>query len=331
MLEAGVGLHKALEVLCDGAEDEVTEVVLHRLLKAVEMGRNLSSAMSSFPRVFGQVFLAMVEVGEETGQLARTLSNVANWLETEEALIRQVRSALTYPTLVLSITTVLTWAFFVGIFPAFADSQQSVVGKLPAVTAVMVKISEALRSPMFTTLAIVAFVGALYFAGQSLKVPKNRLAAWKLLARLPVMNGLLRDYGASRFASAMAILLETGVDILKSFRLSSLASGSPMVMSHVDKGLLYLSHGGDLSAFMKDHPEAYPSMMAGLVMVGQESAQMPEMFHKLQRTLGEDTEHRLEVLTTMLEPILMAIVAVLVGLLVLGVVMPMYGLVNTAL
>lgn len=330
MLEAGLGLRQALDVLTTSATDEGAEVVLHHILIRVEAGSTLSSAMANFPLVFGQVYLAMVEVGEETGQLVRTLSNLADWLEREESLIRQVRGALTYPLIVLGAAALLAVGFFVVIFPSFSETLKG-LKNLPLLTLVLMKISDGLRSPILWLLGLVLTVGVVYFANQSMKVPKNRLAYWRLMSTLPVLSPLLRDYGASRFASAMAILLQTGVDILKSFHLASLASGSPMVIAQMEEGIRKLSLGGDLADFMRDHPNLYPAMMSGLVMVGQESASLPDIFLKLQQALNEETEHRLAILTSMLEPLLMAFVSVLVGLLVVGVALPMYGLVNSVM
>jgi type IV pilus assembly protein PilC len=330
MLQAGVSLRSSLEVLSSGAADEASSVVMNRLLTCVEAGWMLSSALKCFPRVFGKVYLAMIEVGEETGQIVRTLMNLADWLDSEEALVRKVRGALTYPTIVLCAAAFLTIVFFTWIFPSFAESLAA-VENLPKLTVVLIGISDLLRSPIFWMIGLVALLLGLKLGGEALRVPANRLAVWRVLNQIPILSLVLRDFAASRFSSAMAIMLQTGVDILKSFRLASMASGSPLLLSQTDEGLLFLSHGGDLADFMKDHPEIFPCFMTGLVLVGQESASLPEMFEKLQRSLTEDTEYRLDILTSLLEPFLMAFVALLVGLLVIGVAMPMYGLVNAAL
>ena len=330
MLGAGLSLHRALGVLCDSAVDESNAVVLYRIIRGVDAGKKLSAAMSTFPRVFGTVFLAMVEVGEETGQLVRTLTNLADWLESEESLIRQIRSAFTYPSIVFCAAAILTVGFLVAIFPAFSDALQS-VDDLPVLTLILIAISSALRNPLFWMVGFVGLLGGIHFASRALRAPKNRLAVWKFLTELPMVNQILRDCSASRFASAMTILLQTGVDILKSFHLASLASGSPLIIDQLEEGVVFLSRGGDLAAFMKEHPDAYPSMMAGLVMVGQESATLPEVFQKLQRSLNEYTGYRLDILTSLLEPFLIIFVAALMILLLAGVAMPLYDLVSTAL
>jgi type IV pilus assembly protein PilC len=129
----------------------------------------------------------------------------------------------------------------------------------------------------------------------------------------------------------MSILLDTGVDLRRSFRLATLASGSPLLLHELESGLSRLSQGEALSTYMDGLPALYPKIMVGLVRVGEEAACMPEVLAGLARTFTESTDHRLEVLTALLEPLLMSVVAVAVGTLILGVAAPMYGMINSSL
>lgn len=126
----------------------------------------------------------------------------------------------------------------------------------------------------------------------------------------------------------MAILLETGVDLLSSFRLASLASGSPVLKVGLEDGLEFIRQGGSLPELLRSRPAAFPALAGGLVMAGHESARLPEMFDKVSELMHEDTERRVHAFTSLLEPVLVGMVGLFVALLVLGVTLPMYQMIG---
>lgn len=328
MLDSAVPIRDSLGALVDTSDSEKAEIVISYLLNRVENGWPLSKALASFPKVFDRVFVAMVEVGEETGQLVETLGRLADWTESEENLSRTVRGAMVYPSVVASMAVLLFVGFFTIIFPGFVESL-SVAGELPTLTRAMIMVSDTLRSPLFWTALAASGVLGYFALKRYLPGEKAQIRLWQVASMVPVLGPLVRDLAASRFCAAMSILLDSGVDILKAFRLASLASGSPLIIANTRAGVLFLSHGGDLDAHMFEHPELYPHLMSALVSVGQEAAQLPEMFSRINDTLQDFTETRLEVLTSLLEPVMMGFVAVLVSLFILGLAGPMYGMLNS--
>ncbi len=327
MLNAGVPLNRGLAVLIEGEFSETSAVILQRLLFRVERGQPFSMAAREFPRAFNQVYLAMLEVGEETGQLAQTLDSLADWLMREDALIRQLRGAMTYPLVVLLMAGALTAGFFGVIFPGFAGVLSS-LPHLPLLTRCLVVVSDAVRQPWvwFATLVLGLFL--LFLASRALRRPGAAALAWRALSEVPVLGRALRAFAASRFTSALSLLTGTGVDLLKSFRLASLASGSPVLMKELPEGLKHLTLGRTLAEFMKQRPESFPPMASGLVMVAEESATLPNVCHRLELILAEEAELGFKALLAVVEPLLLAFMSVLVGLLVIGVALPMYGLLD---
>lgn len=328
LLGAGVPVREALECLVRGVDREETAVVLTGLLKAIENGHPFSESMTQFPRVFNYVYLAMVKVGEETGRLVATLDRLSNWLERESNLMRSTRSTLTYPVLVLVVATLLGVAFFVFIFPGFAQTLQS-AGPLPLLTQFLMLLSLALRSPFFWFLFLVGVVVALVTIRGLLLSSTNRVAVWKALARVPVLGPLLRDLCASRFFAALALMLDSGVELRRTFRLGVEASGNPVLKARMEVGLSALSVGTELSAILRQSPVCFDPIAVSLVAVAEEAADMPRVMRMLGESLNADTEHRLEVLGALMEPILMSVVAVIVAMTVLGIALPIYGMVAT--
>ena len=328
MLGAGVPIRQAFEVLERGSMTEDITALMTRILKCVEAGWPLSSALAAFPRVFNKVYVAMVKVGEETGQLVTTLLQLADWLEGEAHLIRRVRSAMTYPVIVLTVASLLGVGFFAFLFPGFADALEG-AGTLPVLTRLMILTSRAFNSPFFWFFSICIFVVLLVAARSALLKPQNRILVWRVLSTFPLLGALLRDFAAGRFCVSLSLLLNTGVDLLRSFRLASESAGSPFITDQMPKGIKALSEGSTLWEFLQEYPQTYSPTVVGLVRIGEESAGLPDILHHLGDSLRDLTEHRLDVLTALLEPILMAFVAVMVGILVIGVALPMYGMIST--
>ncbi len=328
MLGAGVPIRQAFEVLERGSTSEDITALMTRILKCVEAGWPLSSAFAAFPRVFNKVYVAMVKVGEETGQLVATLGQLADWLEGEAHLLRRVRGALTYPVIVLAVATLLGIGFFAFLFPSFSDALEG-AGSLPLLTRLMVLTSRAFNSLYFWFFAICCGVVLLVSSRAALLRTENRVSVWRFLSTFPLLGALLRDFAAGRFCVSLSLLLGTGVDLLRSFRLASESAGSPFMIDQLPKGLKALSEGSTLWEALQEFPETYSPTVVGLVRIGEESADLPKILHHLADSLRDLTDHRLGLLTALLEPILMALVSVMVGLLVVGVALPMYGMIST--
>ncbi len=324
MLGAGVPIREALECLVKGVEKEETAVVLTGLLKAIENGHPFSESMTQFPRVFNHVFLAMVKVGEETGKLVATLRCLADWLEREANLMRQTRATLTYPVLVLIVAALLGTLFFIFIFPGFGEALQT-SGEVPLLTRILMLISLAFRTPLFWFLMLLSFVVAVLGLRSLLLNPVYRVGLWTALSRVPVLGALLRDLCASRFFAALALMLETGVDLRRSYRLAVEAAGNPIMRAAQEEGLSALSMGTALSSLLGQLPLCFDKVSVSLVSVGEEAADLPRVMRMLGRSLSADTEHRLEVLGALLEPLLMSLVAIVVAFIVLGIALPLYG------
>lgn len=325
LLGAGVDLRRSLDVLVDGASTENERAILVWLLKCVESGWKLSSAMKQFPRVFDKVYVSMVEVGEETGKLVKILESVANWLEEETKLLRDVKSSLVYPCLVVTVATLLTIFYFVVIFPGLAQSLAASTS-VPAPTKVLMVISNFLLNPLAWVIMLLS-LATVYKSGRvALGTAEGKIVVWKILNQIPIVREGLRDLAASRFSAAMAILMEGGVDLLKSFRLAVSASGSPLGPLLIEQGTSTITNGGHLSDHMIENPDVYPGIVRGLVITGEQSAQLPEVFVKLKQLLEFDTRYHFEILTSLIEPFIMVMVSILVCTLIVCTSLPLYGL-----
>lgn len=324
LLGSGLELRQSLEALGAGAGDENLRAVLVRILHCIDGGWNVSNSLKQFPRIFDQVYISMVEVGEETGTLSECLHGLANWLDSEQHLLRDVKSSLFYPVTVLVVAFILTVFFLTVIFPGFAESL-SFGDEIPLPTRILMATSSLMLSPLFWLGGIVAAGLLLRTARTFLTHGDNRARVYGLVLHLPVLGPVLRDVSCSRFCAAFGILQNSGVDVLKSFKLAILASGSPQASIHIRDGVNTIVSGGKMSEYLRDHPAAFSRIMVDLIVVGEDAARLPETCLKLQELLEADARYSLEVLTSLLEPVLMVIISFVVGGLIICTALPMYN------
>jgi type IV pilus assembly protein PilC len=328
MLSSGTDIRKSMEALAEGAVNENLRAVLSRVLHCIDSGWNLSNALKLFPKVFDQVYISMVEVGEETGSLATCLHGLADWLDSEDRLMRDVKSALYYPVTVLCVAFVLTVFFMTVIFPQFAEALGG-GDDVPLPTTLLIFLSTCLSSPL-AWLAGLAVGGLFVHAVRSyLLSPNNRARIYRIMLSTPLLGSTLRDVNCSRFCAALGILQNNGVEMLKSFKLACLASGSPLALEQIREGIDTIMSGGTMSDYLSVHPEAFSRIMVDLIMVGEESARLPETCMQLQAMLEADARYSLEVLMGLLEPVLMLLVSLVVAALIVCTALPIYNQIMT--
>jgi type II secretory pathway component PulF len=326
MLNAGVHLRDALEVLARGQHLEGPRLILSSMMYRVEEGASLSEALDKFPRAFNGVYRALIQTGERTGRLGQTLNQLADWLEAEEHLLRKVRGALFYPFIVLIVASFLTVGFFLWILPGFAATFSD-FDQLPLVTRALFALAPLVRSPLAWAAGLALFFLSLRSVRAVLVSSRNRAGFWRISSGT-IVGELFRDVSSERFSTTMAILLESGVDFLSSYELAVRASGSPVLESDIDEAICHFRTGGSLAEYTRSKPGVFAPVVSGMVLAGEEAAKLPRVFRRLSILLRDETDTRLVKLSALLEPVLLALVGMLVGGLVMAILSPMYLLLD---
>jgi type IV pilus assembly protein PilC len=255
------------------------------------------------------------------------LAQLAAWMERDEKLRRKVMSALTYPTFALTITFGLTLALFLTVVPGFIDMFEDMKIELPFPTKVLAATTHLLTSPLAWATASFTGLVLIMVSRGVLESKSNQLVLYRLLLTVPVLGQLLQSTAVARFAFAATAMLSSGTNIIVGFRLAMEATGSPLMIADADNMSKALENGRQLSEHMADHREIYPRLCAQLAGVGEESARLPQMFGVMAHHYEEQIDHEIHLVTSLLEPALMAVVALVVGFIVMGVFLPMYSFV----
>lgn len=321
MLNAGVPIGQALTLL--------REPVMREVLKTVENGAPLSEAWRRFPECFPPIMVVTTRVGERSGALTACLERIAAWLERDEQLVRKVRLALTYPLFILGLSGGLSLLLCVTILPGFIRLLTDLGAPLPWPTRLLVWWTAALSHPAFWALSALLIVALVARLRQLLRTPAGRLQLGQLLHVVPVLGPLLSYVALSRLSSSLALMLEAGHDFLTSVRLAVQSSGHPLFEENLPLMVRALTEGESLGVYLRAHRELYPGTFGYVVGVAEESARMVELLRLLARQYEEEVDYRLEIFTSLLEPLLLGAVSILVAFIMIAMMLPFFALMGS--
>lgn len=321
MVRSGMPLVDSLETLTHQDEDPRFGRVVADLATMIGAGHTLSKSMSTFPGVFSTLYYRMVEVGEQTGGLARSLQSLAAWSEKEQKLKSQMKSALSYPFLVLTITFLLTVALLTIFVPRVLNDFGGKESELPAISRGLLLASATFQHPGFWVL-LMGIMGLLipHFS-KFLRTPRGAT----FLLHLPLLGRLLLFGSGSRYALTLSTLLSNGVGLRRALGLSAVACGSAAIELDGKRMREGIDSGESLADLLAMRPHIYPIILIQMVRVGEETSNLADMLEHSAKMLAQDAEYLLEALVAALEPLVMAIVAVVVGTVLIGVFASIYS------
>ncbi|MEW6278228.1 MAG: type II secretion system F family protein [Candidatus Eremiobacterota bacterium] len=329
LLEAGVSLTRSLESLAASASDPTMREVVNDVHTLVSRGRYLSQAMQAHPGVFSAVYVAMVKVGESTGGLVVMLSRLAGWLERDHRLGQKVRSALTYPVFVLGLTALLVGILFATVLPGFVQLFRDSNVPTPWLTRVTFGAARILSSPGSWILLLTSLIGVAGWIKERRSTPAGRQELYRLALQVPVLNRLLRLGALTRFASAMSVMLGSGVALVTSLRMAGQAAGNPLLEKDAQVMAAGIHEGEELSDQMLALPASFPAAVGHLVAVGEQTGRLGEIFAKVGEYCYAEVNHLVDTLGALLEPFLLTMVAGVVAVTVLSIMLPLYGFIAT--
>ena len=323
MISSGMSLLRALYVLEDQAENEKLKEAFVGIRKDVEAGIALSEALSRHPDIFNDLFVAMVAAGESGGILEETLHRVADQLEKDDSLRRQVKSAMMYPTMIASFAGLVMVALVVFIVPVFAKVFKDFGGKLPAITQVTVNISHFATGKWY--LCILG-IWAVVYTFRRWKGSKRGREQWdRFKLKIPWKIGdTVQKIALARFSRTFSALVSAGVPMLEAIDITGRTSGNKVVENAMVAVKDSVTGGGTVSAPMRLAPEAFPSMVVQMISVGEETGAMDTMLSKIADFYEDEVAAAVKALTSILEPLMIIVVGAMVGFIVISMYMPLF-------
>lgn len=323
MLEAGLPLVSALEALQDQTEDPVFQVVIRNVKMDISGGTAFSEAVAKYPNAFPNLFISMVEAGEASGGLSHILGKVAVYFEDTVKLIKQVKSAMTYPVAVIALAVGLVQVLLIFVIPVFAEMFSSFGKELPKPTQLLISTSNFLKSYI---LYIIAGCVALWFVMKRLlKTPRGRRVKDVTLLRVPILGALIQKIALSRFCRTYAILLKSGVPILRTLEIVSNASGNTYIELACKDISRNISQGGQLSETIAEIPY-FPPTVKHMARAGEQTGNVDGMMGKIADFYDAEIETTVDALTSLMEPMLIVFLGVVIGSIVMAMFLPIFNL-----
>ena len=327
MVNAGIPLVNALDILGEQIEEPFFKEVVFKVRDGVETGSSLSEALARHPHVFSNLFVNMVRAGESSGMLDDILDRVALYLEKTSALRRKVRSALVYPAAVSVMALAITVFLLVKVIPIFEEIYAGFSGaELPTPTRILVNVSRAMRSYFYVVLG--AGTALIFLIGRIIKTKKGRLKFDRIKLNLPVFGVLVRKVAVGKFTRTLSTLVKSGVPILSALEIVSKTADNLVVENAVEKVRSNVREGESIAEPLS-RSGVFPPMVVRMISVGEQTGELEKMLSKIADFYDEQVDAAVSGLTSLIEPLIIAFLGIVVGGIVICMFLPILKLTTT--
>lgn len=325
MLRNAVPIVQALETLSYQEEYPNFGEVVADIAEKISQGHMFSHQLAQYPRIFSKIYQTLVAIGERTGDLDSSLERLSDWLERDQRLRQRVKSAMTYPIFVLILSVVLTLFMFYTVLPSFLGIFSEMDVPLPWITRVVLFITQAVRQPGFW-LVFLGGLGVLYsVGGEYLRTPQGQVSLFRVLRRIPLVGAMLMMGSSARFCMSVEAMLSSGMDLARALRMAASASGNPEFIADAPNLERSIMDGEPCSDYMAMHPEIYPPSLTHMVMAGEQSSRLADMFGRSGEYFDVEMNFQVDALSAAMEPLMLATVASVVATVILSIFLPLYS------
>ena len=328
LLGAGLPLIRSLHTLEVQAKAPAVRVVLHKTAETVEGGATFAEALSQHPKSFDKLFLNMVRAGEASGAMETILDRLAGFMEKSARIAGKVKSAMIYPSVILSISLLAVVGLMIFIVPNFSKIFSDLLGPnepLPGPTLLIIGISETLVSRWYYYIGGIAAV-VVFFQVFS-RIPAGKWALDWVKYNMPLFGPIVAKSAISRFGRTLGTLMSSGVPVLNSLAIVKETSGNEVVATAIQKVHDAVKEGEGIAGPL-DKTKIFPPMVIRLVEVGEETGKLPEMLEKIADTYDEEVDNSVSALTSLIEPLMIVMLAGIVGTIVVALFMPLVKIIE---
>lgn len=325
MIHAGLSLTKCLAILGQQTENKALKDVIGKLNADVESGQSLSDSLAKHPKVFPPILINMVKAGETGGVLDEVLDRVADHLEADQALKGKIKSAMMYPIGIGCLVVIVLVAMMLFVVPNFESMFESMGGTLPLPTQILVSVSHTVASVW--GLVILAAIIALVLLFRWWKGGPGKLAWDSFKLKMPVFGSIVRKIALSRFSRTFGTLVAAGVPVLTAMNIVADTSGNEVISRAAKKSRGAIKEGETIAKPLGES-KVFPAMLVQMIGVGEETGALDEMLEKVAEFYEEEVESATDGLTSLIEPVMMAVLGVLVGGMVIALYLPMFQVVS---
>lgn len=327
LIKAGMGINEAFSILIDSSEKPVLKKFLIGAKSNLEKGQPLHSIFEKNKNIFSPIFVGLIKAGEVSGNLDKTLDQLAVTLKKDHELARKVKSASFYPILLLVATILIVSVLMLFVMPrmfsAFADSGL----ELPVITKILISISNFVKNNII--LLFIVIVAIIIFSIFLKRTEKGDLLFTKIIDRLPIVGKLSKKLSLAKFCGNLSMLLASGIPLIEVLDITSGAVGNKIYQKKILEVQAIVKKGIPLSDALKNHPKQFPSLLTGTMKAGEQSGKLEEMLKTMTSFFEEELENDLSSLVSIIEPALLLFMGLAIGGVAMAILLPMYKLVSS--
>lgn len=326
MITSGLTLIQALNILKNQLPNPAMTEVVQSIITDVEDGKTLSSALSKFPNTFSPIYIALIKTAESSGLMDKVLLRLADNLEKKQKLHRTIKGALLYPIIITIMMFVVTTVMMIFVVPQLTTMYANVNLELPLPTQIVIGVSEFMTSYWYIALAVI--FGVTFYFRSWYRKPGGRKIVDTYILRIPVFGTLMQQSMMAEFARTLSLLVSSGSLVVESLMKSADVVNNVLYREAITLVAKRVEKGIDMGDAMEASP-LFPSMVVEMVKIGEETGKLDDSLMKASEYFEREVEESVKVMTTLLEPVIMIILALGVGFLIIAIITPIYNLISS--
>jgi type IV pilus assembly protein PilC len=321
MIDAGLPLVQGLNILADQAENATFKKILKQITRDVEGGATLAEALKKHPKVFDNLFVNLVAAGEVGGILDTILQRLANYIEKAEKLKSQIKGAMTYPIVVVSVAVLVIAVILIFVIPVFQEMFEGFGSALPVPTQIVVRMSNFMKANIHYMIG--AFIVFIFLFRKYRNTAKGRKQTDTLALKLPVFGPLLKKVAVARFTRTLGTMISSGVPILDALEVVAKTSGNVVLEEVIFEVRSSIAEGQTIAEPLSE-TDIFPGMVIQMISVGEATGALDTMLEKIADFYDGEVDTAVDALTSMLEPLLMVFLGGSIGGLVIAMYLPIF-------
>lgn len=324
MLAAGVPLVQSIDLISSGSEKKSLRTLMQKISVKVQSGIPLSEVLREHPKYFDELYCDLVKSGEQSGALDRIFDRVATYKEKAEALKSKIKKAMFYPIAVTVVALIVTSILLIFVVPSFAEIFAGFGAELPAFTLFVLGISEWMQDYWWTVLAAI-MIGLFLFKKSYVNNLQFRTAVDAMALKMPVMGMIINKAAVARYARTLSTTFAAGVPLIEALESAAGAAGNEIYKNAIMEVRADVSAGGQMFSSMKT-TNRFPEMVIQMVSIGEESGALDDMLARVANIYEQEVDDAVDGLTALLEPLIMAVLGVIIGGLIVAMYLPIFQL-----
>lgn len=325
MIDAGLPIVQCLDILASSQVNKKFQDILYKVKASVEEGLTFADSLRKFPKVFDQLYTNLIEAGETGGIMDTILQRLSTYIEKSVTLKRQVKSAMTYPAVIISIAVIVIIVLMIWVIPTFAEIFTGLGSELPGMTQFVINLSHFIKDYILIIVAVAIGIGALLYYYYQTK--SGRYLIDKIILNAPVVGELTRKIVISRFSRTLGTLIASGVSILDCLDITAKTSGNAIIEQAILHVKESISEGKTISDPLRE-TDQFPPMVVSMIGVGEQTGALDTMLQKIADFYEEEVDVAVAGLTALMEPLMIVVLGVIIGFIVIAMYMPQFALIG---